>query len=114
MVAFNFPPYNVIGAIRAGKLAKFLHQRGHDLRVLTAAPQVFPATLPCEVPEHLVTRTSWLNLNHPFERATRQLAGGSGTLHVAGHGRFATRAVRAYRAVVGLPDMQIGWAPRAI
>src|SRR5690349_6810833 len=35
IVAFWFPPANVIGAIRVGKLARYLDRRGHDVRVLT-------------------------------------------------------------------------------
>jgi hypothetical protein len=115
MVAFNFPPYNVIGAVRAGKLAKFLHQRGHELRVLSAAPQLLPSTLACEVPEDLVVRTRWVNLNRPFELAARQVAGSKGTA-TSGTGAFsvAKRAADVYRAMVGVPDMQVGWLPAAL
>jgi hypothetical protein len=117
MVSFNFPPYNVIGAVRAGKLAKFLHQRGHELRVLSAAPQMFPSTLPCEVPEALVVRTGWVNLNRPFEQAARRVAGSKGIPGTStGTSAFAVakRAADVYRAVVGVPDMQVGWLPAAL
>ena len=35
IVSFAFPPSNVIGAVRVGKLARYLDHRGHDVRVLT-------------------------------------------------------------------------------
>jgi hypothetical protein len=36
IVSIAFPPSNVIGAVRVGKLAGYLDRRGHDLRVLTS------------------------------------------------------------------------------
>ena len=62
-VAFRFPPYNTAGAVRAAKLARYWHQRGADLKVLSAAPQAFPDTLPVGIPEDRVTRTAWLDVN---------------------------------------------------
>ncbi|MFL5266422.1 MAG: hypothetical protein ACJ8AH_07465 [Stellaceae bacterium] len=35
IIGFWFPPANVIGAIRLGKLARYLDRHGHDVRVLT-------------------------------------------------------------------------------
>ena len=35
IVSFWFPPSNVVGAIRVGKLARYLDRRGYGLRVLT-------------------------------------------------------------------------------
>ena len=117
MVAFNFPPYNVIGAVRAGKLAKFLHQRGHELRVLTAAPQICPPTLPSEVPEAVVVKTGWVNLDRPFERVAWRVAGSGrdGRASTSGLGFAVGKGlVNAYRSLVGIPDMQVGWLPSAL
>lgn len=55
-----FPPTNVIGAVRAGKFAKFLHEAGHDLRVL-AGPALEPTPLSLEVPDAWPTGTGWLH-----------------------------------------------------
>ena len=48
IVSFAFPPSNVIGAIRVGKLARYLDGRGHDLRVLTT-DIVDDRSLPLEI-----------------------------------------------------------------
>ena len=36
LISFRFPPYNSVGAVRVSKLARFLMDHGHDIRVLTA------------------------------------------------------------------------------
>lgn len=63
LVSFYFPPFNAIGAVRAGKLAKELVAAGHEVRVVTAQQQLLPQSLPLEVPENLITRTRWWNVN---------------------------------------------------
>jgi len=55
LVSFWFPPTNEIGAVRVGKLAKYLVGQGHDVRVL-AGPAIGNLTLPLEIPADLVTR----------------------------------------------------------
>ena len=35
IVSFWFPPANVVGAIRVGKLARYLDRHGYEVRVLT-------------------------------------------------------------------------------
>jgi len=60
LVSYLFPPANAIGAVRVGKLAKYLAGRGHELRVLTARDTPFPANLPLEVPAAAVTATRWV------------------------------------------------------
>ena len=55
LISFWFPPTNAIGAVRVGKFAKYLHQAGHDIRVL-AGPEIDSLTLPLELPAELVVR----------------------------------------------------------
>ena len=50
IVSFAFPPSNVIGAVRVGKLARYLDRRGHDVRVLTT-DIVDDRSLPLEIAE---------------------------------------------------------------
>jgi hypothetical protein len=37
LLSWYFPPGNTIGAIRVGKLARYLHAAGHDVRVICGA-----------------------------------------------------------------------------
>ena len=59
LVSMYFPPYNAIGSIRAGKLAKYLLEHGHDVRIITAERTGPPKTLPLEVPLDRVLYTPW-------------------------------------------------------
>ena len=69
LVSFVFPPHNVIGAVRVGKLAKYLTRFGHDVRVLTALDPPFPKDLALEIPADLVTHTPWARVDRPLRAA---------------------------------------------
>jgi len=56
IISYWFPPQNIIGALRVGKLAKYLHANGHEVRVL-AARTSGNSTLPLEIPADFVTYT---------------------------------------------------------
>jgi len=72
IVSFGFPPSNVIGAVRVGKLTRYLDRRGHDVRVLTASGDG-DKSLPLEIQPQRVLYTeyrtgrNWRNsLAQPF------------------------------------------------
>jgi glycosyltransferase involved in cell wall biosynthesis len=128
LISFWFPPYNTIGAVRAGKLAKYLTQLGHEVRVVTARDQPLQAVLAPELPEHLVTATRWINVNRPVELllggrkrvAAKGFAVGSGDGGVKGRrglGAFLRRGLhklgRLYKSLLHYPDAQVGWGPFA-
>jgi len=71
MVNSPFPPYNNIGGVRTGKMAKYLFRAGHDLRVITVRNQLKPVALPLEVPLACVTYTPWFNLAMEREPTAR-------------------------------------------
>jgi glycosyltransferase involved in cell wall biosynthesis len=116
LVSYFFPPYNCIGAVRAGKTAKYLAALGHDVRVLTAADQPLHANLAIEIPAERVVATRWLDVN----RAAQAAAGGREQVasrgYVAGgpHRTLVRRAAAAYKTVLHLPDGQVGWLPYAV
>ena len=49
LISFWFPRTNNVGPVRIGRLAKYLLQAGHDIRVL-AGLEIDDLTLPFEVP----------------------------------------------------------------
>ncbi|MHA1571960.1 MAG: hypothetical protein ACTSWM_09070, partial [Alphaproteobacteria bacterium] len=102
LVSFFFPPYNAIGAVRISKLAKFLVDNGHEVRVLTAAGQDLPDTLPLEIPQAWITATPWWNVNHlPYA-----LLGRSESAYRRGDAAmspFLARLRRTYQAAFNLP-----------
>src|SRR6516162_241881 len=93
IVAFAFPPSNLIGAIRAGKLARYLDRRGHDVRALTT-DIVDDRSLPLEISRERVIYTDYLErkgwlerLTHPFRsRSASQLANRSEAAPMQGGG----------------------------
>jgi glycosyltransferase involved in cell wall biosynthesis len=128
-VAWYFPPSNTIAAVRLGKLAKFLSRSGHDVRVITARGVPYAATLPVEIPEERVYRTTWTDINAYQSRvkaALRRLlpAAPADTDRAAvvsakpqelpqGTTYRGSRLSRLYQLLFNFPDGRIGWLPAA-
>jgi len=113
LVSFWFPPTNIIGAVRAGKLAEHLHAAGHDVRVLCADVGE-DRSLPLALPEDRVVRTGF--------RRSDVLFGGSGTKGGGVTDASAPRTTAAgadpawkrwmrrhYYAALRIPDARAGW-----
>lgn len=127
IIAWYFPPSNTIAAVRLGKLAKFLSEAGHDIRILTAADAPYAATLPVEIPSERVYRTAWTDINAlpsrtkaKFRRLLkRHLADQSNSdfapLETDKPRRKDTyrggMASKLYQLLFNFPDKQIGWLP---
>ena len=124
IVSFAFPPSNVIGAIRVGKLARYLDQRGHDIRVL-ATDVVEDRSLPLEISRKRVFYTEFRQRQHWIHRAVHLLRG-----HTAFHtgvrhedapardgapaGSLRQTLRRHYLALIHIPDMRADWVRTAI
>jgi glycosyltransferase involved in cell wall biosynthesis len=67
IITYFFPPYNTIGAVRLGKIAKYLTKFGHEVRVVTAKNQSLglelQTSLELEIPSSNVLYTRWLDLS---------------------------------------------------
>ena len=124
IVAFAFPPSNLIGAIRAGKLARYLDRRGHDVRALTT-DIVDDRSLPLEISRERVIYTDYLErkgwlerLTHPFRsRSASQLANRSEAAPMQGGGlRRSLRSFlrRQYHGLTHIPDMRTDWIKTAV
>jgi hypothetical protein len=116
IVSWYFPPGNTIGAVRVGKLAKFLHEGAIDFRVLTASAWGLPETLPLEVPPERVVSTPWTDVNE-LPRSLRAWARrrGAAPTVAAGSARAGGRGIgHVYRTLTNVPDRQVGWLPHAL
>ena len=116
IVSYFFPPYNTIGAVRVGKMAKYLLRQGHDVRILTAKDQPLPTSLPVEVPEEKIVRTPWFNVNWLPEHflGGRERVSKEG-YSLQGKGRVLLRKMgKFYKTLFNFPDGQIGWFPYAL
>lgn len=112
LVAPFFPPTNVVGAVRAGKLTKYLVDKGHDVRVVAAENVQIPGTLPMEVPEERVTRFHHLrlfNLRRPMRSLENSIRQGDAKMPA-----WLSRLYRIYRSLFYLPDRDITWALNAL
>lgn len=111
IVSYYFTPYNTIGAIRVGKLAKYLMHQGHEVKVLTAKDQPLPLHLPVEIDERNVIRTHWININWLPEKIVggRELVAKEGFSRKGRWRGILNRAGLLYKSVSNFPDGQIGW-----
>jgi hypothetical protein len=135
IISFYFPPYQTIGAVRVGKLAKFLIERGWEINILSA-DDTAARGLPLEIPEELVIRTAWIDIDQMFSRRTILSKLGLSKLGLsklglsklgfpaaaeaapdwdAGFsGWFRRRLHKLFFTMVHWPDRQIGWLPCAV
>jgi len=122
IVTFSFPPSNTVGAIRVGKLARFLERRGYELRVLTTDVDE-DRSLPLEVPKEWVLYTNyrqrrdWLGLWVGRFRS-RPPTGSNGEVSLAQDSKprklIWDLLRRQYHGMVSIPDQRIDWMRTAI
>jgi len=122
LVSHWFPPTNMIGAVRVGKLAKYLHEAGHDVRVLTANVSDDPS-LPLEIPKEQVTYVTACRRREildPTIRWIRQRLNSTALVpnqHPSSlipvtspkSGRLSRFLRRHYYAAMHIPDRHAGW-----
>jgi glycosyltransferase involved in cell wall biosynthesis len=124
IVSFAFPPSNVIGAVRVGKLARYLDQRGHDVRVLTT-DVVEDRSLPLEISRERVAYTQYHESHHWLDRVARLLRGAAAPLggdrceNTPSQTRAPARSLwnglrRHYLGMINIPDIRAGWVKTAI
>jgi hypothetical protein len=112
LVSYWFPPTNAIGAVRAGKFARYLRDVGHDVRVL-AGPARAPLGLMLEIPESVVSRPM-LDPSPPRRATVRSRV----REHAERAGLTAGRPAKVLRdhlyAAREIPDKQAGWIAPAV
>ena len=124
IVSFAFPPSNVIGAVRVGKLARYLDRRGHDVRVL-AADVAEDRSLPLEISRERVFYTEYREGQHLIGRLARRLRGRTtaptgGRRHApqpqggAPAKALRQRLRRHYFGLIHIPDMRADWVRTAV
>lgn len=112
LVSYYFPPYNAIGSVRTGKLARFFREQGHDVRVLTARDVPLQPTLPVEIEAERISATRWFNVNFLPEL----LMGGRQQVAAGGYATSSSMLARLgflYKTVFNYPDHEAGWQPFA-
>ena len=114
IISYFFPPYNTIGAVRVGKLAKYWHERGHEVRVISAENQLEPQTLNLGIPEEQVTYSKWANLNFWVRLLSKEKGDALSSATTDERQGLLSKLAALYRAMVNFPDGKIGWYPYAL
>ena len=120
ILSWYFPPINEIGAIRVGRLADYLHAKGHDVWVVTARREQVDASLTHGLASDHVIRTRWIDvdrLSSPwtwFGRRAQQsekIDAPAPAAPAPQSGGLRERIGRHYMWLVRFPDRQGGWLP---
>ena len=119
IVSYFFPPYNCIGAVRVGKTASALERLGHEVRVLSAAEQPLPKTLPLEISEEKVTYCQYKDIDRWITKlAPKEVLTSRVSVAPAKTGRIKSfmvrQAYKIYKSVTAFPDKYIGWLNPAL
>lgn len=132
LVSWYFPPANTIAALRIGKLAKYLLNQGHDVRVVAGKGLPYLQSLPLDIPAENVAYARWVDVNagprwlsargkkfirrdhQPVEAVTGQETLSKSTQNGEQPLRLLTRLSRLYQNVFNWPDSRIGWLPFAL
>ena len=129
LVSYVFAPANTMGALRVTRLASFLINAGHDVRVLAAIDSGWPPTLDCDFPNEQVLLTPELDINwlprrlatlrNTFSAATGPACKSSGTRRSPREAppspgaRLLHCASTLYTNALNWPDARAGWLPYA-
>jgi glycosyltransferase involved in cell wall biosynthesis len=123
-VSWYFPPVNTIGALRTGKFARFLIERGHDLGVVSGKYWGQPETLPLGVPLERVVYAKSIDVNtlpgevrRILKRRPAPIGGAAPAVAPNAPGSkdasLLHRLGEFYIDLTNFPDNRIGWLPWA-
>ncbi|GAC1496544.1 MAG: glycosyltransferase family 4 protein [Chamaesiphon sp.] len=107
LIPYSFPPFNTIGAVRVGKIAKYLTKFGHEVRVVTAKTQQYQPTLPLEILPENVIYTDWTQGKFLVPKPHQAVDNS----HISqGHfGRVLQGLKLMYKTLEAFPVEQLGW-----
>ncbi|VAV94956.1 hypothetical protein MNBD_ALPHA02-752 [hydrothermal vent metagenome] len=128
IIAGYFPPYSPASASRVNKLAKYMEDQGHDVRVLCPTNDEYEAVLIPEVSQKRIHYTDFSKINDfptRVKNSLKSLLGkGRDNAQVAGDTVAApdtgasedteSKISILYRRLTNIPDNLIGWYPHAI
>jgi len=115
LISYYFPPYNTVGAVRPGKLAKYLHRQGHTVHVISSHEPPFVKGLPLEIPEAQVHEARGWSVNAPIQwlLGGRKKVAREGYMQSGSRGGWLQRIGAWYKTLLHWPDAEIGWVGSA-
>ena len=132
IVSWYMPPFNTMGALRVGKLCKFLNEQGHDVRVVSCGGLPYAKTLALEFPEERIARSGYWDVIALPKLVQRIRVGISGGNKAAPDDAPAAAApssaddaapqrpgllrslLKIYETLVEFPDGMVGWLPHGL
>ena len=108
IISYFFPPHNRIGSIRVGKMAKYLHQFGHEIKVITPNHTDEDISAPIEIPEENIIKTEIITFDQVLPDTYQSY---SFFKKIISRGRAA---VKFRKPVFFLPSASWGWYDFAI
>lgn len=128
IVAGYFPPYSPASASRVNKLAKYLEDQGHDVRVLCPKNEEFEEVLSPEVSQERIYYTEYSDVNDfptkvkyglkslfgKREEPLRQEGGTPEPDHEEVPAGVESKISILYRRLTNIPDNLVGWYSHAI
>lgn len=110
-MSYHFPPFNSVGAVRPGKFAKFMHEKGHVVHVLTCSTPSVVEGMDLEIPIDCVHAVPAWSINAPAQwlLGGREKVAKSGYMPT-GKGCVWLQALgRLYKTLFHWPDAEAGW-----
>ncbi|MGB3723835.1 MAG: glycosyltransferase [Pacificimonas sp.] len=110
-----YPPNAPTATVRAPKFARYLLDRGHDVRVLAAQNLQFPAAVDPEIPVERITHISYVRRGRsaPMTEADQPKATGKRDSGSGGHDS-ATGLRALWWRLQYLPDPHVTWIAPAV
>lgn len=108
-----YPPHAPTATVRAPKFARYLIDRGHEVRVLAAQNLQFPAAVDPEIPEELITAVPYVRRGRsaPMASADQQVPPPANA-DVPEKRTAGLRRLR--RQLMHLPDPHVTWIGPAV
>ena len=116
LISWYFPPVNDVAALRTGAIAAFLHEKGHQVFVITAERRTADESLTVPLPAERIVRTPWFDINR-MRRADAVVPAQAGLQSGSTKKKFAklrARASSTYSDLIHVPDRQFGWYRPAV
>lgn len=117
IVSHYFAPYQVMGAMRMSKLAKYWHGKGYEVRVISASNQPLRKSLPLEIPADKVVYTYWPYLKPYLERLVLRKPPSDAPPKPTAPRKgpsLKSRLAFYYKTITNFPDGYISWYPWAL
>lgn len=113
IVCFNFPPYNVAGSLRLGKIAKYFEEYGLDIKVLHAKDPSYLMDLSVEISKKNVHAVEYFDVNSIpklfFNQKESKEFMNTAVEALSKWQKIKVKLAYIFKMFAHFPDSRIGW-----